>query len=416
MKTYLKIAKSVNDLRRFIKEIIDYSEYTIREVPLTSQDSWGIIDGILSHKSKGFFQVTGLEEQGDSQIQQLILYQPQSALTGLIIHKLEDDIFVLLQARVEPGNTGIIQYGPTIQSTPANYLKLHGGKATSYISYFTGFEDGANLITHSMQHDLGKRYFQKSKTHHYIEVDSLIDTDENMIWASLRDISSLCHEDNLVNADLRSLLSVFNWDSLTNKQFNNPADVDSIFLPSVRSKKYKLTKLEKLRNWKLDQIGISPLGSEKDYVRMFEFCCRNREVSKWTQPLYCVHGRGLVQLVVKEENNDYYFLVSIAEECGISTNYAFYPTYFAYPGEDQNAIVGCHILSEMIQCDEGGRFYQNDSLYQLLKPTNNFNKNNTQIWVSIAQLKGLLSASNICSFQLRCISSMILPILNPSLA
>lgn len=414
MNSSVKISKSVEGLRAFIQKIKEYSEYQIQEVKLASQDSWGILDGVLSHKSKGFFQVVGLEKEDDLQIQHLILYQPQSALTGLIFHQLENEIFILLQARVEPGNTGIIQYGPTIQSTPANYLKLHGGKATSYISYFTSFGLGANLITHSMQHDLGKRYYQKSKTHHYIKVDSFIETDENMIWASLKDIISLSLEDNFLNADLRSLLSVFNWDSQIKTQTVIPAEKSINYSLHTQPKKYRLIALEKLQNWRLDDYGISPLNSENEYVKMFEFRCKNREVSRWTQPLFCVKGKGLVQLVIKEEDNEYFFLLKIEKEPGISSNHAFYPSYLGYPDEEQIPIENCHLVSEMIQCDEGGRFFQNDSIYQILLPKSTFIKNGSQFWVSRLQLKELLASSNMCSFQLRCISSMILNILNPS--
>ncbi len=415
MNNSLKITQSVEELRNFIQKIKKYSEYHIEEVELTSQDSWGIIDGVLSHKSKGFFQVVGLENEDDPQIQQLILYQPQSALTGLIFHQSENEVYILLQARVEPGNTGIIQYGPTIQSTPANYLKLHGGKATSYISYFTSFVAGTNLITHSMQHDLGKRYYQKSKTHHYIKTDSLIETEENMIWASLKDILILCQEDNLLNADLRSLLSVFNWDSLVKKPVAAPNDKTTFYFPPNQSEKHHLITLDKLRNWKLDDHGVSPLGNENDSIKMFEFRCKNREVSRWSQPLLCVKGKGLVQLVMKEENNEYFFLLMIEKEAGISTSHAFYPSFLAYPDEEQKPIENCQLVSEITQCDEGGRFYQNDSVYQVLIPNMNFRKNDSQIWFSKAQLKELLASSNMCSFQLRCISSMILPILNPSI-
>lgn len=411
-----KISKSVEDLRDFVQQIKEYSKYHIREIKLSSQEAWSILDGVLSHKSRGFFQVTGLEKDDDPQIQQLILFQPQSALTGLIFHQLESEIFILLQARVEPGNTGIIQFGPTIQSTPANYLKLHGGKATSYISYFTSFMPGANLITHSMQHDLGRRYYQKSKTHHYIEVDSFLETDENMIWASLKDIVALCHEDNLLNADFRSLLSVFNWDRLLQDGSSNRNEEPPLLFPSIQPEKHHLISLDKLRNWSLDENGIYPHGSEHDFVKMFEFECTNREVTKWSQPLFCVKGVALAQLVMKEEKNEHFFLLTLKNEPGISTDYAFYPSYLANPEEEQKTLENCQLVSEMIQCDEGGRFYQNDCLYQILKPEKDFVKKDSQFWVSRAQFKDLLASSNTCSFQLRCISSMILPILNPNLS
>ena len=104
----------------------------------------------------------------------------QSLLSHL--RKEEGNIYVLVQARIEPGNSRIGHFGPTIQSTPANYMRLHGGKSTPYLEYFFGCKPkDARVIGNSMQYDLGKRYYQKSKTLIYVEVPEFLETDENMI-------------------------------------------------------------------------------------------------------------------------------------------------------------------------------------------------------------------------------------------
>ncbi|MCR9084629.1 MAG: NDP-hexose 2,3-dehydratase family protein, partial [Cyclobacteriaceae bacterium] len=142
---HITCADSNETLLDFLKVTKEKSEFVLKEIEFKSQNQWDFSDGALSHTSKGFFQVIGVENLADRSDQKLMLYQPQSALTGLIITRQHNELYVLLQARVEPGNTGVIQFGPTIQSTPANYLRLHGGKATAYIEYFTSFVPGCNL-------------------------------------------------------------------------------------------------------------------------------------------------------------------------------------------------------------------------------------------------------------------------------
>src|SRR5690606_41731347 len=99
----------------------------------------------LSHSSKGFVHVCGLQHQ-ETKEQKLVLFQPQSALTGLAIHRKENKVYILLQARIEPGNTKVGQYRPTIQSTPANYVRLHGRTATAGVDWFTPYESGLRQL------------------------------------------------------------------------------------------------------------------------------------------------------------------------------------------------------------------------------------------------------------------------------
>ncbi len=122
----MKIADLADQLLAFLKETSNISQYKIERINLNSQTQWSIQNGILSHKSKGFFHVTGLIDKNRKE--NVVLYQPQSALTGLAIHRSKEKVYILVQARVEPGNTGLAQFGPTIQSTPGNYMRMHGGK------------------------------------------------------------------------------------------------------------------------------------------------------------------------------------------------------------------------------------------------------------------------------------------------
>lgn len=409
-----RIAKSKEDLLEYLGLIQSLSNYQLSKVRLDEQHAWNIQDGVLSHSSKGFFQVIGLKNRQNPQEEKLMLYQPQSALTGLLIFLFDGKPYVLLQARVEPGNTGIIQFGPTIQSTPANYLKLHGGKATAYVNFFTQFSPDCQLLTHSMQHDLGSKYFQKSKTHHYLLAKDWIDTEENMIWASLEAISGLLERDNCLNADLRSLLSVMDWEMYFNPFSNSHFQVldnTNIHIPRID---FEMVPLEKLTQWEIDSEGIVPADTQPTSVHLYHFSCTNREVAAWSQPLFEVSSKGLVQLYFRKAKNEYEFLLTLGKEAGISTPYAFYPSRISLPEENHVplSITSGQVIRELVQCDEGGRFYQNDNLYQLIAVENPELQPN-QIWIGKSRLKQLLQASNQCSFQLRCAASMALDILNP---
>lgn len=417
----VNIATNENELLDFLNQTKEKSNFNLEQIKMSNQKSWHFGKGAISHISNGFFQVVGIENQNDSSDQHLILYQPQSALTGLILHQSNNEIFVLLQARVEPGNTGIIQYGPTIQCTPANYLRLHGGKATSYIEYFISSQLGCSLITHSMQQDLGFKYYQKSKSHHYLLSKNWLPTDQNMIWASLNTISRLIQTDNFFNADLRSLLSVFDWTLFFSKKNQINISTQGIDIKlSYTPNQFKIIDLNHLKNWRFDDDGITPLNSEKTGIKFFNFNCTNREVTFWSQPLFTIKESGTVNLYFFENEEELRFLVSAFHEPGTSTSFAYYPSLNMQTDKIESTISipkKVKSIRSMTQCDEGGRFFQNEVHYHLIEvySEQDIDKKENQSWISVEQLVGILKASNSCSFELRCISSLALDKIHPNI-
>ena len=79
----MNIAHSAQDLDKFLEDTIKYSSFNLQEVKFSEQDDWNFKHGALSHKTGGFFDVIGIEDSLGTE--HLLLYQPQSALTGLAI-------------------------------------------------------------------------------------------------------------------------------------------------------------------------------------------------------------------------------------------------------------------------------------------------------------------------------------------
>ena len=73
------------------------------------------------------------------------------------------------------------------------------------------------------------------------------------------------------------------------------------------------------------------------------------------------------------------------------------------------------LLAEMAQSEEGGRFYNNESVYRVILIADNskIDVKSGQRWVRAETLKSILSSSNSTSLQLRCIASLILDLINP---
>ena len=431
MNINCKIARSASDLKFFLQATIERSNFKLSPIKLSQQQEWNLIHGVLGHKSGGFFYITGLVDNISGE-EQLVLYQPQGAFNGLVVCKQEQDVYILLQARVEPGNSGIGQYGPTIQSTPANYLRFHGGKETPYFDFFFKYNPQVRPIANSMQLDLGKRYFQKSKILSYVESSSLVETAENMIWMPLKVITEVLHYDNFLNTDLRSMLGVFDWDlyldldsgstSHSNATHTNDFGFDNNLIGKNMG---KLVPVTQLQNWKLTEEGIVDKANTGVSANIYKVVSTTREVKTWVQPLLCTANRGLITLLVRQVGDksldnslpELEFLISHQSEFGISGEKVLLPSQIIYPGENDRHQTTLNkdgkVLCEVIQSEEGGRFYQNENIYQIILVDSSFESEDDQFWISVDTLKGLLKTSNKVSIQLRCIASLVLENINP---
>ena len=433
MKPNPKIARSALDLKSFLQTTIEHSDFKLSPIKLSEQQEWNLIHGVVGHRSGGFFYITGLVDNISGE-EQLVLYQPQGAFNGLVVCK-QEDVYILLQARVEPGNSGIGQYGPTIQSTPANYLRFHGGKETPYFDFFFKYNSQVRPIANSMQLDLGKRYFQKSKILSYVESDSLVDTAENMIWVPLKVITEVLHHDNFLNTDLRSMLGVFDWDLFLdlNRSTSNTNNLG--FDNNLIGKNMgELVPVSELQNWELTDEGIVDKANTGISANIYKVISTTREVKTWVQPLLCTANRGLITLLVRKVDDKSLdsshsknfksdrllkleFLISYQSEFGISGEKVLLPSEIIYPGENHRNQTTLYkdgkILSEVIQSEEGGRFYQNENIYQIILVDSSVEIGDEQFWISADTLKGLLKSSNKVSIQLRCIASLILKDINP---
>jgi oxidase EvaA len=423
MKEKVRTAESSSELLCFLEETTERSDFKLQKIKLSEQSHWSIKSGALSHFSNGFFHVAGIRNRVTKE-EHLILYQPQSALTGLAMFRDGQQVSILLQARIEPGLSNVGQYGPTIQSTAANYLQMHGGKKTSYVDLFRSFSPIANPSGNNIQSDLGKRYFQKNKVHSYLELDEQIETKDNMIWVPLHVVAEVLTNDNFLNPDLRSLLSVFDWDLFVNADIARDCKIqvseDNYFTYPAKllgKNEWKLITLDQLAGWEIQDNGIADVSDSGIWVDMYHVSCFSREVQEWSQPLLSCSNRGLVVLLVRRIDDHYEYLVSTESEFGISGERTVLPSFVIYPGDNPENISGLFenetLLAEMTQSEEGGRFYKNESLYRVILVVDEIDTKPHQRWVTAETLKSILKSSGRASLQLRCIVSLVLDMINP---
>ena len=170
--------------------------------------------GNVRHKSGQFFGVEGVRiESGDlrevASWDQPIYTQPEGGILGMVAREIAGKgVEFLLQGKAEPGNIGVLQLCPTIQSTWSNIRRAHAGKRPPMVEVLTA-ETGVRIIYRAEHNEEGGRFWRKSNENviAFLEDERVIETDMTMFcWASLSQIKELALIDNVLSPFVKTIL------------------------------------------------------------------------------------------------------------------------------------------------------------------------------------------------------------------
>jgi oxidase EvaA len=171
--------------------------------------------GNVRHKTGQFFGVEGVRiESGDlrevASWDQPIYTQPEGGILGLVARETaEHGVQFLLQAKAEPGNLGVLQLCPTIQSTWSNIRRAHAGKRPPMVEVLTA-ETGVRIVYRAEHNEEGGRFWRKSNENviAFVDDEGVIETDLKMFcWTSLSQIKELALMDNIVSPFVKTILA-----------------------------------------------------------------------------------------------------------------------------------------------------------------------------------------------------------------
>ena len=141
---------------------------------------------------------------------QPIFTQPEGGVLGLFARETPDrGVEFLLHAKAEPGNIGILQLGPTIQSTWSNIRRAHAGKPPPMVDALTA-GSGVRIVYRASHNEEGGRFWRKSNVNiiAFVDDERVIENDMTMFcWASLSQIKELALMDNVLNPFVKTILA-----------------------------------------------------------------------------------------------------------------------------------------------------------------------------------------------------------------
>lgn len=359
------------------------------ELGQRASQEWRVEGGVLRNTVAPFFEIGGFLTPDGAEI--LLILQPETAIAGLLTARVDGVRHLLLNARCEPGLHGTAQFSTTIQSTPSNYLRRHGGGSTPFIDLFLGTGGRARVLHDSMQYDWGQYYDKKRKRFLLLEVDELLTAELPLVWVPEPVLHALMRQSFSVTSDLRSAMALL-WAAGAAADGHPAAPADE------PDEAVRQVGLHELHGWHVDEYGIRQTdGAQGVAVEFVRTSSPSREVGHWTQPLLRVAEPERVQLWTRHVEHGRQVALSRHGQVGLGGAQLYFPAEHSGEGV---------VLRSVSTSAEGGRFLRHRvDLAIMALPAGQSIDGAT--WIDEASLAPLLRTSETSAVELRLAASLL---------
>jgi hypothetical protein len=344
---------------------------------------WIIENGRLRNSKANYFSI-GLYST-DSGNPLLLMEQKETALVMLLVSRIEGKEAVLLSLRTEPGLIGLTNFSTTIQSTPSNYLRKHGGKGTPFIEIAVDPKAYGTVLYEGEHHDWGDYYHDKTKRFLIVKLASPVEAPAGFCWVDLETAQALLLEDNLVTNDLRVSIPLLDARSSHHSLLRHGAVPLSESRPPLQSLEY----------------SPSLVDSRGTTVSFFQTQTETREVRAWVQPLLVPRNVMEISLPFAQTKSGRIFAVEKKTQPGLRGHQLWFPA---------NKKSGC-IARAVSTSAEGGRFWRfpiDIKLVEVESPRDRAGIMGAgETWMSKEELATLVAQSLQTSLELRMAWSLV---------
>jgi dTDP-4-dehydro-6-deoxy-alpha-D-glucopyranose 2,3-dehydratase len=416
--------------------------FHVEQVPFAKLDGWtfGPLGGNLVHHSGRFFSVEGLRVTGYPgrvpRWDQPIIVQFEIGILGILVKEFDGVLHCLMQAKMEPGNSNVVQLSPTVQATRSNYTRIHQGKSTPYLDYFLAPPPGA-VLADSLQSEQGGWFLHKRNRNVVVEVRDEVEVLEDYCWLTVGQIQQLMSIDNVVNMDARTVLSCMpfaanghhgdaDFGEALRRSIQPEAGglhtvTDAISWLTVNKARCELVQqripLDEVAGWHRTEDEIGQVDGEFFKVVAVDVRAASREVSSWSQPLLAPVAPGLMAVLTRQVHGVLHVLMQARAAAGALDMIEIGPTVHCMPHtyRDMDRSQWPRYLDYVVDADprriryqawlseEGGRFLHAKNRYLVLEVDEDFPLDEPENfrWLTVYQLMLLLRASNCLNVEAR---------------
>ncbi|MFI6660231.1 NDP-hexose 2,3-dehydratase family protein [Streptomyces sp. NPDC050523] len=438
---------SMDDFHGWFDERRQAIRMDVQRIPFADLKRWGFqpVTGNLVHDSGRFFSVEGVRAHFDGQAplfwSQPIINQPEVGFLGILVKEIDGVLHCLMQAKAEPGNAEGLQLSPTVQATRSNYTGVHEGSAVRYLEYFTDSGKGRALVD-VLQSEHGAWFYRKRNRNLVVEAVGDVPEHEDYCWLTLGQVRRLLGIRDLVNMDTRTVLACLSLAEAGEQgdaaSGTGPGDGTAALAASLSEEAPAAHTLPEILRWyngirARSEVSVEPVPlaavdhwvRDEDEIRhrsgghftivAVAVEAGNREVTGWTQPLLSPRGTGVVAFLAKRINGILHVLVHAHPEPGYVDLIELGPTVQCVPDDlahlppeqrprfldEVLAARPEQILYDVVQSEEGGRFYQALSRYMVVETHGDPAVPDDYRWMTVGQLVMLLQHSNYLNIQAR---------------
>ena len=206
--------KEIDYVLKWLKKENSKNKMKVKKVKVNELKDWkNDSGGNLFHKSKQFFEVTGIKIASASEREvatwdQPILTQKHGGILAILMREKNNGIIeFLLCARREPGDIKI-KLCPSFSATQSNINLAHGGKKTPLSNLIFNHKK-SNLIAKTIHFEEGARFWRKSNQNLIIKIDKknqLKINNKSFIWLNLSQIKKLNLINGVINPFVKTIL------------------------------------------------------------------------------------------------------------------------------------------------------------------------------------------------------------------
>ena len=428
---------STDDVSDWLADRYRAHRFRVDRIPFAELDAWSFdpATGNLGHRSGKFFTVEGLrvtvgEEPGRTW-HQPIISQPEVGILGILCKEFDGVLHFLMQAKMEPGNANLLQLSPTVQATRSNYTKAHQGADVRYVEMFTG-RGGGRVIADVLQSEHGSWFYRKSNRNMLVEVSGEVPLHEDFCWLTLGQIGALLRRDNVINMDARTVLACAPYSGPDpDRDGGAPAlhaDTELLSWFSGERSRHDVSAervpLAGIPGWKRGDRSIDHEEGRYFSVVAVGVQAGNREVTRWTQPLFEPVGLGVTAFLTRRIGGEPHLLVHARVEGGFADTVELGPTVqytpanYAHLPATERPLFLDHVLEadasriryEARHSEEGGRFLNAESRYLIVEAdeaTAPLAAPPGYFWAAPGQLTGFLRHNHYLNVQARTLLSCL---------
>lgn len=293
-----------------------------------------------------------------------------------------------------------------------------------------------------LQSEQGAWFLHKRNRNMLVETTEDVPVRDDFVWLTLGQVHELMRVDNLINMDSRTVLSCMPFSAPTGSArgvdtgdgfrealvesvgggrgaLHTTAEVLSWFVEA--KSRYVLSQrripLRELEDWRFTPDAIEHVDDKYFKIVGVNVTASSREVTSWTQPLVYPVGQGVSTFLTRRIDGVLHLLVQGHVEAGTLDVVEVAPTIHCLPSNYRDTapeqrppfldyVLGVdrsRIRYEVIQSEEGGRFYHAQNLYQIIEVEEDFPVDvpDGYRWVTVAQLMTLLRLSNYLNVEAR---------------